>query len=439
MLVISPIFLLSQNCVDFESLTLNEVYGEGYNTPGDIILTEANIDMSITNFELYSGPYFGNSWVISATQDFGTGKVLKIGNNNFLYDFTSLPYDVYEVIVEYAHFGGYENISVNGEPIYIGEITTFPDFPGLSIQVTQSSIPGGYKGYLVISGYIETLLLGGRELFIDNICAYPDAPNCIDFETLNIDEEFGNGINNQGDVIYTEDNVPISIEYFEWPSGGYFGKVKVISGFDGFGFSKVIWTANVNLRFDFTQNMANVTEVGFEFADLGGFENLSVNGSPVYVGELKDAPDPPGVTLNVNTVPMPGGEMGTAVLQGEIETLLVGGQEFFIDHICFFDHSGLDEPEVKQDILLGQNFPNPVKTTTRIPFKINRSTDVKVTIYNLMGQKVCCLLNDHLQAGEYKVSWNAENENGKAVTAGVYTYELKTENGIYLKKLMVVW
>lgn len=432
------IFLFSQNCVDFESLTVGTEYGDGYNTIGEVIFTENDIPVSVEYFEWNTGGTFNIATVENAFAGFGTGKIMNTNNINLGFDFTNLPYNVHEVIIKYADVGGHENLSVNGEPMYVGELTAAPNFPGVLVNVTQVPISGGHRGLVILTGNIESLVIGGQEFWLDDICTFEAVAECIEFENLTLGDQFGDGINTVGEVIYMEDDVPVSVEYFDWPSGGTFGTATVDFSFDGFGFGKIMGLNNINLGFDFTQLGFPVHEVTFEFADLGGFENLSVNGSPMYVGELKLAPDPPGVVLTVTTSPMPGGEKGLATLEGNIERLVTGGQEFWLDNVCFYDKTGVNESYPDSPFFLGQNFPNPVINTTEIPITINRASNIRLNVYNLLGQEICELADELYKPGIYFIKWDGTDKNGNIVPDGIYLYKIQTENNSDLKKMLVV-
>jgi len=83
---------------------------------------------------------------------------------------------------------------------------------------------------------------------------------------------------------------------------------------------------------------------------------------------------------------------------------------------------------------LNQNYPNPFNPTTTISFSIQEDSDVKLSIYNIKGQKKRSLLNDQISAGEHSIVWNGENASGVQVSSGVYLYKLKVNDKTELVK-----
>jgi FlgD Ig-like domain len=79
------------------------------------------------------------------------------------------------------------------------------------------------------------------------------------------------------------------------------------------------------------------------------------------------------------------------------------------------------------DYSLKQNYPNPFNPSTKIEFALPIQSDVQLTIYNLLGQKVSSLYDGQLQAGSHSFTWNANDLTGKKVSSGIYFYELKAK------------
>jgi len=68
---------------------------------------------------------------------------------------------------------------------------------------------------------------------------------------------------------------------------------------------------------------------------------------------------------------------------------------------------------------LFQNYPNPFNPSTDIKFDVAKSSQVKITVYDVIGQEVTTLVNENLQAGTYKVDWNASSH-----PSGIYYYKI---------------
>lgn len=86
---------------------------------------------------------------------------------------------------------------------------------------------------------------------------------------------------------------------------------------------------------------------------------------------------------------------------------------------------------------LGDAYPNPFNPETTITFSIPESQNCILQIYNLKGQLVKNIVNNHLTKGSHAYTWNGKDNKGKAVSSGVYLYELKTTNRSFVKKMIL--
>ena len=82
---------------------------------------------------------------------------------------------------------------------------------------------------------------------------------------------------------------------------------------------------------------------------------------------------------------------------------------------------------------LEQNYPNPFNPRTTIEFTLDKKSDVKLTIYNMLGQEVATLVNEVRNAGIYPVIWDASN-----VASGVYFYKLSAGDLTRTKKMVLL-
>lgn len=86
---------------------------------------------------------------------------------------------------------------------------------------------------------------------------------------------------------------------------------------------------------------------------------------------------------------------------------------------------------------LEQNYPNPFNPSTNIVFNLAKSSDVKLTIYNLLGQRVAVLLDEKAQtAGKYVVDWNGRDAVGNLVSSGVYIYKIEAGDFVQARKMI---
>jgi hypothetical protein len=98
-----------------------------------------------------------------------------------------------------------------------------------------------------------------------------------------------------------------------------------------------------------------------------------------------------------------------------------------------------NEAEVPTAFELLQNYPNPFNPTTTIEFRVpEASGDVRLTIYNLLGQSVRTLLAGPQAAGTHRVVWDGRNDAGAAVGSGTYICQLRSKNAVMSKKLTLM-
>ncbi len=76
-------------------------------------------------------------------------------------------------------------------------------------------------------------------------------------------------------------------------------------------------------------------------------------------------------------------------------------------------------------VQLHQNYPNPFNPITAIQYELPQRSDVQITIYNILGNQVTTLVSETQSAGHKSVIWNATNNVGHPVGAGVYFYRIE--------------
>ena len=87
---------------------------------------------------------------------------------------------------------------------------------------------------------------------------------------------------------------------------------------------------------------------------------------------------------------------------------------------------------------LKQNYPNPFNPSTTIQFYVSKPSEVRLFIYNMLGQQVRTLINTHLSSGFYSLRWDATDEQQRGVPAGLYIYQLYAEEQVLSKKMILL-
>ncbi len=124
----------------------------------------------------------------------------------------------------------------------------------------------------------------------------------------------------------------------------------------------------------------------------------------------------------------------------------VPGSTWEVDEVVFtkantFDVvSGLEIKETKIPVLfeLSNAYPNPFNPTTTLQFKIPVSNNVKVEVFNIMGQKVRTLINGMKSAGTYTLTWDSRNDAGQKVSSGMYFVHMEASHFNATKKAILL-
>ena len=108
------------------------------------------------------------------------------------------------------------------------------------------------------------------------------------------------------------------------------------------------------------------------------------------------------------------------------------------------------EPRGKQFVILGQikrnqllqNFPNPFNPETWIPFRLADKSDVTIRIYTPTGKLVRSLSPGIMSAGDYSsqsqaMHWDGRNDEGEAVSSGVYLYTINAGDFSATRKMLI--
>jgi hypothetical protein len=98
--------------------------------------------------------------------------------------------------------------------------------------------------------------------------------------------------------------------------------------------------------------------------------------------------------------------------------------------------------EIPTDTTLLLNYPNPFNPETWIPYHLAKSTEVEISIYNILGQPVRRLEIGHRHAGKYiqrsqAAYWDGRNDTGELVTSGIYFYTIEAGDFTATRKMVI--
>jgi hypothetical protein len=157
--------------IDFESLAPGTLFGTPTHAPGDEVDLgqDPGIRVELQNFIIGSSELFFFATVEPAGTAGLATQSLALDNISLQFDLTDIGYDVDLVSFEFADLGGSSNIRVNGGPLFVLDpLTDLPQDVGPGVTATVD------QGLVTFSGSIQSLLVGGQELFVDNIAFVPE-------------------------------------------------------------------------------------------------------------------------------------------------------------------------------------------------------------------------------------------------------------------------
>jgi myo-inositol-hexaphosphate 3-phosphohydrolase len=139
--------------------------------------------------------------------------------------------------------------------------------------------------------------------------------------------------------------------------------------------------------------------------------------------------------------PLPDYPLGVfAALDDDHAVAIVGWDKIFAK---IFPVTGIEEEKkTPQSFELFQNYPNPFNPTTTISFtipqEVRRETqDVKLVVYDVLGNEVAALVNEEKPAGSYRVEFSGDLIH-QTLPSGVYYYQLRSGSLIQTKKMILL-
>jgi len=106
-----------------------------------------------------------------------------------------------------------------------------------------------------------------------------------------------------------------------------------------------------------------------------------------------------------------------------------------IDNDGTFEYSKIIKIDVDAplEFELSQNYPNPFNPSTTIRYSLSVTSNVKLSVFNILGEEVQILVNETKEAGIHTINFNASQSN-----SGIYFYKLETRNFLRVKKMSLI-
>lgn len=87
---------------------------------------------------------------------------------------------------------------------------------------------------------------------------------------------------------------------------------------------------------------------------------------------------------------------------------------------------------------IAQNYPNPFNSATTISYDISKITDIELTIFNILGQKIRTLVDCKQPAGSYQIQWDGQDNEGRNAASGIYFCRLKAGEFAQIRKMILM-
>ena len=119
------------------------------------------------------------------------------------------------------------------------------------------------------------------------------------------------------------------------------------------------------------------------------------------------------------------------------DSLKISGDDRVL-YVNRYEYLKLEENGIPNSFALHDNYPNPFNPKTQIRFNLPQRNNVNITIYNMLGQKVKVFSMINTPAGTHSITWNAANQNGQPLSAGVYLYQMISKDFVQTRKMVLL-
>ncbi len=286
-----------------------------------------------------------------------------------------------------------------------------------NLTIKNNRIENGYVGFAEPSGYIVSV--NSDNIIESNVIINPsmgycvicapisilDGSNCI-LRNNFIFQAYGDGY---GAVVASESQYVSHNNTFVSNSVGYANLSS-----DGIVSNDIIYASSNAVYID-----ENST-IQVSYSDIeGGWEGVgNIDTDPLFC-----APDNGEYTLAQNSPCVGTGENGA-----NMGAFGIGCEAIL----------SIDKDAIPLQYTLHQNYPNPFNPITTLRYDLPENGTVNIIIYDMLGRQVRTLINQTQDAGYRSVIWDATNDYGKPVSAGVYLYQIQAGEFVQTRKMVLL-
>ena len=324
----------------YEDLSFGDVY-----PTGSTFLTDG-LACEVKPIKYVDGSLgFGEAIVDASGMACDSGNEIFTNNCVLEHDFAGSVGPYQDVTFKVGDYGGIINVVINGDHRVAGNYT---DFHGMTIggvlfTVTSAPLSGQGCIEVALDGVVNTLGLGGQENWIDCIEGNPatDDPNgeCedafVDYDDMSTTTTWSVGDTTTSTGIAGAVDIRFVPQTFSDGSTYSLGSATAQPVGLSCGDGLELQTYAISALHDFAGSIGSLVNVTVKVADHGGEINFAVNGAPVVAANTYadiDGITVAGCTLQV----LSGGGMGECTelfIQGQVDSLLLGGGQHMIDCI----------------------------------------------------------------------------------------------------------
>jgi len=98
----------------------------------------------------------------------------------------------------------------------------------------------------------------------------------------------------------------------------------------------------------------------------------------------------------------------------------------------------IESENIPSTFTLHQNYPNPFNPITTVRYELPEDSFTNITVYDMLGNVVNNLVKTNQSPGYKSIQWNATNNQGEPVSAGVYLYKIQAGDFVDTKKMILL-